>query len=143
MTSIGFALRHISSHTENCSLTASNWRAQYFVEPDILVEDILVFTEQLMFTQNTTAFPFQECVSNWLEWTGEYEQSSATSLFFSCIRCTQSASGCLRCGATYEDPTTISFDADCDMLLISRVGDPAPRTYYSASAWHSAPQKEL
>ena len=99
------------------------WRAQYYEEGDVLVEDLLTFTRELAFSQNISSFPFQECTTNWLLWEGQYVFDNVSSLELEYRRCTQSAAGCVRCGPTRNEEATVAFSADCDVLTLKYPAD--------------------
>ena len=100
-------------------LTAFAWHAQYYVNGSILVGDSLAFDDLSgTFTQNTTAYPYQPCEANSVDWRGYYEQANATSLLLSYARCTQNGFGCLSCGPTYAVWLGLSFDADCEAFTL-------------------------
>ena len=117
-----------------CSLAAFDWRAQYYTNDSILVEDDLIFDGASgSFDQNTTAFPFQLCLSNWVNWRGDYELANATSMLLSYARCTQGGVGCLSCGPTYQEWVGVSFAADCETVTLKHPSGDA-RTYFPAKS---------
>ena len=116
----------------NCSLAAYPWHAQYYTTEDLLVEDDLVFSKDGKFEQNATAFPFQPCMQNWVDWRGEYDQANATAMLLSYMRCTQSGMGCLACGPTHEEWVGVSFSDDCETVTFKHA-DSEPRTYFPSA----------
>ena len=84
-----------------------------------LVEDLLQFdVDARSFSQNLTAFPFQDCVQNWVLWTGTYLLASPTDLERSYTRCTPSSFGCVVCGPTKVDWAVVAFSDTCDRLSL-------------------------
>ena len=115
----------------DCDLGAYVWRAQYYYNETVLVEDILTFSDaDKTFGQNTTTFPFQPCASNWIYWTGAYDHADPVSLYLDYKRCSVSGAGCLACGPTRSEAVSILFDTDCTSLDMT-FADGVERTYFS------------
>ena len=118
-----------------CTLEAFPWRAQYFVYDvddgaEVLVEDVLTYFTDGTFTQNITAFPFQDCGQNSIFWSGEYVHTNDAAIQSTYVRCTASGPGCLRCGPTRQEWATFSFPGvECALLVIKSESDVAERTY--------------
>jgi len=118
---------------DDCDLAAFDWRAQYYQDDGVLVEDVLAFDgAALAFAQNVTAFPFQPCGSNWVAWTGSYVAPNATALQLAYARCTPGGSGCLSCEPTRKEWVGVTFAADCEGLTLLHPEDPTPRSYFPA-----------
>ena len=96
------------------------------------MDDVLTFDSASgAFEQNTTAFDFQLCQPNWVDWRGEYELAGAASLLMSYMRCTPSGQGCLSCEPTRDESVGLAFSADCETLTLTyEIG--VPRTYFPA-----------
>ena len=121
-----------------CALSRHTWRAQYNEDNDrndtVLVEELLTFDDVAgTFASNVSAYPFQDCDSNWVVWTGLQERTAPDTADFTYVRCTISGPGCLRCGPTSQDVVAVRFSTEaCDTLLLQPEGVPAPRTYLPA-----------
>ena len=119
---------------EACSLTANAWRAQVYVgDGTVLAEDLLVFdAETTAFTQNLTAFPFQDCAQNWVAWTGTYARPEITALVMSFVRCTPGGVGCVACSTTRIEEATVAYSGDCaSMRLTYGAGSGDVVTYFA------------
>ena len=120
---------------EGCSLSAYDWRAQYYVDGDdgdVLVADALVFDDAaLAFAQTLSAYA--PCADDWVAWTGTYVRANATSLALSYVRCSQSGAGCIVCTPTREEWVQVAFAADCATLYLQHT-DGSLRTYFPAAA---------
>ena len=118
-------------HTGGCSLATVGWHAQYFTADDILVGDDLAFAQDGNFVQTTTAFSFQPCEPNWVDWTGGYEHTSSTDVLLTYASCTPSGLGCLSCWTTSAEWASVSFSSDCETLTLKHE-DGVARTYIPA-----------
>ena len=126
-----------TSRTANCSLTSGIWRSQYYVDSDILIEDVLRFESGGNFSQNLTAYPFQPCgPANWVHWTGYFvaENAPGDAIVLSCTRCTISSAGCLPCGPTKDDSGVYWFYPTCGVLHVLFKFAAAEHTYYLDAA---------
>ena len=97
----------------------------------MLAEDLLSFEFDLAFTQNSTAFPFQNCAQNSVIWSGSYEVPGASGILeLKFVRCTQSGPGCLACTPTSIEYGEVAFNVDCDVMTLALPSWSAPRTYF-------------
>jgi hypothetical protein len=112
-----------------CSLSAFEWRAQFYTAGNILVEDHLAFAVNADFAKNTTAYPFQACAANSVVWLGNYVQVNATHVELNHMQCSATSVGCVGCGLTRTDVVETLFATDCESMTLVSLVEQAPRTY--------------
>lgn len=83
------------------------------------------------FQQNITSFPSPSCERNSVQWTGRFEQPTASALTLEFRQCTITGLGCVSCAPTSLAQLALTFIENCDGFTTLFPNESVPRVYFT------------